>query len=846
MRKDKKKEPKSQEEKYIVSTDAEAVLYGLLFVLVGIIGLINSGPIGHFITYIFVYLFGAFYSIFFLFLMFLGLYLIFKKRFFSLKIDLKILGALFLLYSCMIGASLDSTMNIQNSFSYFSEKMQYIQEGAFHISDFSLIPYSGGGLLGFLSVGILNTMISDIGTKIVLIVLLITGSVLLFASLFKRIVMSIVKHINARRNLRKEVNKEKDLEKIEESAINNIVDKIDINENFNENNDNLSLYREEKVNPTSFFDDIEEKPVVLNDDDKDDFNDIEISSSNLEETRVDKPITISSFFEDEVIEEEIKNNETSSNNQNLFFDDNVEETKEEEKPITKNFYKQEQEELFSEKNTTITKTFENKFEQVPVAKRYIYPPISLLSTIFDGDKTSLNMQVADEYVNRINELFDEFNIGANVISYTIGPSVTRFDVARNAGVKLSQISGLQNELAQKLGGNETVRVELIVQGKTTSGIEVGNVHQTTVSFKECYQDLMTNTKDKLLIPLGKDISGNVVKTSIDELPHLLVAGTTGSGKSVFVHSIIMSLIMRNNPDELRLLMIDPKKVEFSKYHDLPHLLCPIISDNGEAVTALKRLVDEMERRYEVFAKYGNGANKYSEYIEYAREHNLELMPNIVMIVDEFADFISYNQKDVETSIQRIAQKARACGIYMILATQRPSVSIISGNIKANIPSRIALSVTSSTDSRVIIDESGAETLIGKGDLLAKVPISKSLLRVQSAFVPSKDIMAVCDFIREHSEVNYYKPFLDLSEKPIATFEGSAISSGRRTDLDPLHEEVKQFVLETKIASTSKIQNTFQMGFSRADYVLDCLEREGIVKRLPTGRRVVISSENEEI
>lgn len=815
MKRDKKKEPKTNTDNYIVSSDAESVLYGLLFVLLGIIGLINSGPIGHFLTYIFVYLFGTFYSIFFVFLIFLGIYLIIKKKFFAIKIDLKVLGIIFLIYSFMIGASLEADLTIKNSFTYFSDIVNSIQESKFYISDFSLIPLTGGGIIGYFSVGLFNTMISYIGTQIVLLALIVLGMMLLFTGLFKKVFILTRTHIKNRREIRKAANEEKERIKLEQKAIETIISDNKIKEenttstdNINVNNEEVIIKREDNIKPASFFDDIEEDNIDL---DKDDFSDI-IPTTQVNK-RVDKEVESTSFFKDEDFEE--KNNDNVNVNQFNF-------------------------------NNSIAKVFEenNKDTNTNINKHYLYPPISLLSTIFDGDKTSLNMQVADEYVGRINELFNEFNIGASVISYTIGPSVTRFDVQRNNGVKLAQISGLQNELAQKLGGNETVRIELIVQGKTTSGIEVGNVHQTTVSFKECFQDLMLNTKDKLLIPLGKDISGKVVKTSIDELPHLLVAGTTGSGKSVFVHSIIMSLIMRNTPDELRLLLIDPKKVEFSKYHDLPHLLCPIISNNDEAVTALKRLVDEMERRYEVFAKYGNGANKYSEYIEYAKAHNLELMPNIVMIVDEFADFISYNQKDVESSIQRIAQKARACGIYMILATQRPSVSVISGNIKANIPSRIALSVASSTDSRVIIDETGAETLIGKGDLLAKVPISKSLIRVQSCFVPSKDIIAVCDFIRSHSEVNYYKPFLDLKEK-INSFEGSAISSGRRTELDPLHEEVKQFVLETKIASTSKIQNTFSMGFSRADYILDCLEREGIVKRLLSGRRVVISNNNDD-
>ena len=829
MAKEKKKTPKTTNDEYIVTSDAEAILYGLLLILLGAIGLINTGPIGHFITYIAVYLFGVFYSLFFILLMILGLYLIVKKKFLLLKVDVKVLGVIFLLFAFILGASLNESLTIQNCFSLFNEKMSFIQESSFYISDLTMISSSGGGIVGYIFIGLFNSMFTAFTSKIIIIVVFVLGIILLFKDFIVKFFKFIVSYSKNRKAIREKEREEKSLMEAEQKAIEQIVKTEEV-QSFREETpveEKVDVKRVERRKPTSFFDDFK-------DDDQDDFSDIVIpetkeetvlekveekkEETTISETRKEEKIQITSFFEDVKEEEKVQ----------------VEEKQDDKKSL----------ELFSESNERVEKKTLVKESVSPSQKKYVYPPISLLTTQVDSDKSTLNSQIANEHVERINELFEEFNIGAQVVSYTIGPSVTRFDVARNAGVKLSQISGLQNELAQKLGGNETVRVELIVQGKTTSGIEVGNVYQTTVSFKECFQELLLNTKDKLLIPLGKDISGKVIKTSIDELPHLLVAGTTGSGKSVFVHSIIMSLIMRNTPDELRILLIDPKKVEFAKYHDLPHLLCPIISDNNEAVTALKRLVDEMERRYEVFATKGNGATKYSEYMEYAKEHNLELMPNIVMIVDEFADFISYNQKDVEQSIQRIAQKARACGIYMVLATQRPSVSVISGNIKANIPSRVALSVTSSTDSRVILDETGAETLIGKGDLLAKVPISKSLLRVQSSFISNKDIMAVCDFIRSHSKVNYYAPFLDLKDKPAASFEGSSISSGRRTELDPLHEEVKAFVIETKIASTSKIQNTFQVGFSRADYILDCLEREGVVKRLPSGRRIVIGVDED--
>ncbi len=799
MKKENKKVPKNNEESYVITSDAEAILYGLLFVLVGLIGLLNRGPVGQFFTYCVVFLFGAFHIFFFALLIFLGIYLMVKKKFYHIRIDLKLLGFFLMLLGLTIGASLESGLTIQNAYLIFSQRMENVQDSLFHISSLTQIPLSGGGIIGYFLAGILNSSLTEMGTKIVIVLFLMTGFLLVFKDPLVKFILKIHQYRKKRKAIRKEEQNRKDAEELEKKAQKE-EDSLNKQEEMKEE---PTLGRMD-INPEDLFDEfpskdsddlfMEEDPIIMKD------NDAKKEEKN--------PI---SFFDDE--------------DENTSIKDEIVEVKE-EKPYS---------------------PFEEHHEEKKsYVGPYIYPPLSLLSDEHDTTKNSQNFAIADENVRKINNIFKEYNIGAQAISYTVGPSVTRFDIKVNPGVKLTSLSSIQNELALKLGGDKTVRVELIIEGKDTSGIEIGNKFPTMVPFKDVYKEMMGNMKDKLMVPLGRNISGDVVKISIDELPHLLVAGTTGSGKSVFIHSIIMTLIMRNTPEELRLLLVDPKRVEFSKYHDLPHLLCPIITDPSEATTALKRMVDEMERRYDVFATKGKGASKYSEYMEIAELYHLEKMPVIIMIVDEFADFMSHNAKEVEASIQRIAQKARAAGIYMILATQRPSVGFVSGDIKANIPSRIALSVATAMDSRVIIDENGAETLLGKGDLLARVPISKTLIRVQSPFVPSKDIIAVCDYIREHSEVHYYEPFLDLKEHiDLPTFDGGGQGiSGRRTELDPLHEEVKRYVLETKVASTSKIQNNFQVGFSRADYILDCLEREGIVKRVGN-RRVVVGASDDE-
>lgn len=827
MKDKNKKVPKNQENDYIVSSTAEAVLYGLLFSLLGIIGLLNKGIVGSFITYCIVYLFGAFYILFFLFLIFFGLYLIIKKRFYKLQIDLKLLGFLLMLLAFTIGASVSDDLRFNNFYNEFAANLNTIKSGQFSIESMAQVPYVGGGIIGYALSGLLNSAVTPLGTRIIVIFFLVVGFILVFKGLIIYCFKHLVSFHKKRKEMRKNQSKKELISKDNED--NSQIDKKEIQENKEDvkKQDDIVLTREEDIHPSSLV--------------KDE-NNLEEEEISFKEDPVIKNDTRPFFDDDEIVNHQVKQDTEITKNPSLLIE---EVQKEENKNVVNKVNTHVNEEKKNDVNSNVTyvKLFNEEKKNVGITRsktEYIYPPISLLSDYTEGDKTQLNMAIADDYTARINQLFAEFGIGAQVISYTIGPSVTRFDVKTNPGVKISSIARYQEDLQARLDGNKTVRVELIVEGKDTSSIEVGNKYPSSVSFKEVISNLALNPKDKLLIPLGKNISGEVVKTSIDELPHLLVAGTTGSGKSVFIHSIIMTLIMRNSPDELRLLLIDPKKVEFSKYHDLPHLLCPIVKEADEATVALKRLVEEMERRYEVFETKGNGASKYSEYMEYAKEHNLELMPIIVVIVDEFADLILQAQKDVETAIQRIGQKARACGIHLILATQRPSVQFVTGDIKGNIPSRVALSVASNTDSRVILDDVGAETLMGRGDLLARIPNSKALVRVQSPYAQNKDIMSVCDFIRAHGEVHYYEPFLNLKEK-INTNEGSILSTARRTDLDPLHDEVKKYVLETNVASTSKIQNAFQVGFSRADYILDCLEKEGIVKRLPNGRRVVIGS-----
>lgn len=364
-----------------------------------------------------------------------------------------------------------------------------------------------------------------------------------------------------------------------------------------------------------------------------------------------------------------------------------------------------------------------------------------------------------------------------------------------------------------------------------------------------FASLNNQNADKLVIPLGQDISKNVISISIDTFPHLLVAGTTGSGKSVFIHSIIMTLIMRNYPDELRLILIDPKRVEFAKYSNIPHLYCPIITDVIKAGPCLAKLCNEMDRRFQIMER--EAVVNIKEYRQAIKDKkDKEVLPNIVVIVDEYADLAQRNQKEIEPLIQRIAQKARACGIYLIIATQRPSVNVITGDIKANIPSRIALSVSTSFDSKTILDETGAETLLGKGDLLARIPTSKSLIRVQSAFVDNDEITRVTNYLRQQQKPVFNQEFLNLKAEPDENSlnDGSGNYSMEQTHeknrADPLYPKVRDMVLSSGVASSSYLMRMFHLGYGKAASFLDTLEADGYIKTISGGRKQVIKQQDD--
>lgn len=437
-----------------------------------------------------------------------------------------------------------------------------------------------------------------------------------------------------------------------------------------------------------------------------------------------------------------------------------------------------------------------------------------------------NLQTSYTRQGQINVIFQDLGIKANVVSFKIGPSVTRFDVKPDKTISINSLVKNMDDVFQRVGGVRG-RFMPIIEGMTTGGIELPNAKRNMVNFKDCLEALEDSGQNKLNVTFGKNINGDFVSGDLCDFPHLLVAGTTGSGKSIFMHSLIMSLIMRNSPDKLKLFMVDPKKVEFAKYKEIPHLLCPIITEPGKAYMGLIKLSKEMDERYDIFERVG--VSNIKQYNEEAEDNGLEKMPYIVVIIDEFADLMDTNRKCQEP-VSRLGQKARACGIHMIIATQRPSVDVITGVIKGNIASRVALSCASYTDSATILGEGGAEKLLGNGDMLLSIPsISRSdKLRVQGCFVSNKEIKAVCTYLRENYDVDYDQKFLDLEERTESQVSVEEAQAEKDQANEERYQEIKFWVMEYDYCSISKIQNEFQLGFPKASKYFKRLEAEGII------------------
>ncbi len=477
----------------------------------------------------------------------------------------------------------------------------------------------------------------------------------------------------------------------------------------------------------------------------------------------------------------------------------------------------------------------SEHKEVVVNHKYQLPPLSLLdrpkkkSNETDGASIEKNIEILERVLR-------DFHISGKVVEVHIGPSVAQYELEIASGTRVNRITSIDREIALALAKKD-VKIQAPIPGKNTVGIEFANDVSTPVSFYEIISSkLMQNAQDKkLMVPLGKSIMGEIGVCEVNKMPHLLIAGTTGSGKSVCVNGIICSILMRARPDEVKLVMVDPKVVELSVYNGIPHLLCPVVSDPKKASVALTKMVNEMERRYQTFSDSATkNIESYNAYIdkwnsEHADDAKKQRMPYIVIIIDELADLMMVAAKEVEDSILRITQKARAAGMHLIVATQRPSTDVITGLIKANIPSRISFAVGSGIDSRTILDQVGAEKLLGKGDMLF-LPIGTNVpIRIQGSFINDDEIKRLIDFTINQQKAQYDDSLLNLEAVDTSSSSSNlADSTGTVDEDDPLYNEIVQFVIQTQKASASLLQRKFKLGYNRAARIIDLLEERGII------------------
>ena len=474
---------------------------------------------------------------------------------------------------------------------------------------------------------------------------------------------------------------------------------------------------------------------------------------------------------------------------------------------------------------------------------YELPPSSLLDPAKVQDQTD-EYEKIKQNGEILNQTFQSFGVDATVVKASLGPSVTKFEIQPAVGVKVSKIVSLTDDIALALAAKD-IRMEAPIPGKSLIGIEVPNQNISMVSFREVIEATPAHQDKILEVPLGRDISGKVQTCDLTKMPHLLIAGSTGSGKSVAINGIITSILMQAKPHQVKLMMVDPKMVELNVYNGIPHLLTPVVTNPRKAAQALQKVVKEMEERYEKFAATGvRNIAGYNELIEAKNQEDGQkrpILPFIVVIVDELADLMMVASNEVEDAIIRLAQMARAAGIHMILATQRPSVDVITGIIKANVPSRIAFAVSSGTDSRTIIDSHGAEKLLGRGDMLYLPMGENKPIRVQGAYISDGEVERIVKFVTDQMGANYDEKMMNLEEEPAA-------ESSNDYPQDELYEEAKALVVEMQTASVSLLQRRFRIGYNRAARLVDELEACGVIgpSEGSKPRKVYLQSLQEEV
>ncbi|MEG1731700.1 MAG: DNA translocase FtsK, partial [Longicatena sp.] len=741
----KSKKRKSQKQKQLVENQILVYIYSLILIALSLIGGLKIGFVGetttNFIQYIFGNLYGVVYGIIILFCVLMMM----KKSIHEIPIKYTIgVGVIMLAWLIACSIPKDESLKGMDILSRFLGDSMLILHGEVAAK---------GGLIGAFVVSLCTFLFDYIGTWIVVVGLLSLGIILMlsgkglqglnsFGNSIQKPFQSM-KENAAKRNLKRQDKKAK--KKQEKAA--SIIETEKIQAQDSSNFQRIDLDARVKPGQVSFLD--------IDDD-------FDLQSDQRQSKNFEKD-------EDDHLDIGISNNRQAQK---------------------ENDNKRIIEETIGKKDTFVSSYIEDY-------SNYRLPKLSLLSDPGKKNRSLSNVNAANDCGRRLIEILDQFGVKATLVATHIGPSVTKFEVKPDLGVRVNKISNLQYDIKMALAAKD-IRIEAPIPGKSAVGIEIPNVEKTNVSMKELMKSVPEKYTDKkMLFALGKDIMGNCIYGELNKMPHLLIAGATGSGKSVCVNSIISSILMRAKPDEVKLLLVDPKKVEFTPYKEIPHLLGPVITDGEEANRALKVIVSMMDNRYELFSMAGvRNIAGYNAYLENHSEENLTKLPWIVVIIDELADLMLVAAKEVESSIQRITQLARAAGIHLIVATQRPSVDVITGVIKANIPSRIAFAVSSAVDSRTILDQMGAEKLLGYGDMLY-TPVGETVAtRVQGVFVSDEEVQKICDYVTKQGKPKFDDAFLRL-----ALLDGG-IGATSSDCSDPLYDEIKDFIIQSRKASTS--------------------------------------------
>jgi len=838
------------------SRQTRFILVGLFLVLIALIGIIDtSGLVGRFVAFPSLYLLGIFHFLFALAVIAYGGYLIVFRRRPSFKLNLNIVSAIILIVLTMIALS-DRETVLSTFFGYYN---QVFFDTRLNSTLSLLVSPIGGGAIGFLIYSILTSVV---GVDITRIIYLLAYIAIIFIILRPFVYNLGSKIIESRQRQQKRM-------KIREESR-----KRGFNKFYSNSRNNVFLDEKESLESLN----LNNEPTDLN------FSDF--GEQSEEEQNIKNPNTRSNFniFKDNFANEvkpssgSYGSKTTTSTKQSSsgvfnIFKDNVGDTSANElpavtppsSPFSSSAYSGNQGGVFAEKPTPLTiepiveeipeDEFANEIQEEfkpsidattqdlpfandqeineyfekekPIVKvrrgKYIFPSLDLLETAEADDMTKKREDAGINAV-KLNTKLEILGIRGKVKDFIIAPAFTRFLIEVESDVKMSVFNSITNDIMVAVSSSK-INILAPIPNSAYVGIDIPNTKRSKVTLKELFMNIPYNKQDELLtVPLGKDINGQTVSLEINKTPHMLIAGTTGSGKSVCMNSIIMSLLIRTSPDDVRLMIVDPKRVEMSAFNNIPHLICPIITEAKKAAVALNKLVTMMENRYEMFKNSGN--KNIESYNRWALDNNQEKIPYYIVVIDELADLILVSSKEVEESIRRITQLARAAGIHLIVATQRPSVDVITGVIKANIPTRIAFAVSSYIDSKTILDAVGAEDLLGLGDMLLSVSGSGGIQRVQGAYVSDQEIYNVVNHVKRQREPNFEAEFLNL-EPPVP--EQMSFSDEFQDDTqEDLYFQILNFLSTQKMVSISSLQRKFNIGFPRAGSIIDKLEQEGLV------------------